>query len=748
MTNAQKAQWAAAIVAAVLLWNALASLGLIALAGLWENAQRIPPIYLPAQWALFAINYWSYYDMPRNLGMSGILASLVVVAGLVRMKDRIGNGLPLHGETKWLTKADAKKAGFVFTLKPHPEALNLGKWGPWYVSIPGQEHAALYARTRSGKGVGFVNPNAMIWGGGLLAFSIKRDIVRETAAAREAMGDEVFVFDVTAPGGCTHRWNPLGLVRRGTYHASSDIQRVMYGLVPPTKAQNPYWDNAARKIAAAAALMVSETPSMTLNVQTVLRTIARHDYDTFIRNLIQQARRDQKPYPVSVVDTLLSWLDRKGETDASSVRETMTTALKLWDDPIVQAATEVSDFDFSKIRSKRMSIFVCAQPGDLRWLQLIYGIFFDQFVAVNTREEYREDPTHIHQVLVELDEFWALGKRDILADAAAFTASFGFRMAYVLQSKSQVRTTFGDEGAKNLFLNTGVECLFGGTDQDTAEEVSKRMGMDTVTETTKSGPRWMSWLHPQKQSQSEAARRRALMLPQEITRMDRNIMIVLRPGFMPLQLQRIVHYEDPYFSKLGGPPPTIAPLKVVVEMDDVPAALDTQKADQENALAAMQNKQAEEEKAKEDERKAAIAALHEAQEREVVLQEAHEEALQAAAEAAADSAKASERSRLAKAESTDVARSYRAANLALTEATELGVVPPAVQAAADTWRERAQFAALMAERLAAEAAVATQASQEAKRFANQRGRERVAAERRAIGLAQAMAAAGITEEAA
>jgi type IV secretion system protein VirD4 len=42
-------------------------------------------------------------------------------------------------------------------------AILLGRYGGKYLSLPGSEHVALYAPTRSGKGVSCVIPNCLTW---------------------------------------------------------------------------------------------------------------------------------------------------------------------------------------------------------------------------------------------------------------------------------------------------------------------------------------------------------------------------------------------------------------------------------------------------------------------------------------------------------------------------------------------------------------------------------------------------------
>ena len=89
-----------------------------------------------------------------------------------------------------------------------------------------------------------VVPNCLCWSGSLVAFSIKRDLVRDAAAERARKGQTVFVVDPTNPDGRTHRWNPLGNVPRGEAGCYDAVQRVMQHLIPPTKATNPCHGNS------------------------------------------------------------------------------------------------------------------------------------------------------------------------------------------------------------------------------------------------------------------------------------------------------------------------------------------------------------------------------------------------------------------------------------------------------------------------------------------------------------------------
>lgn len=694
------------IAAAPFLWIGLSSLVFLAGTRLWGHPGIPRSAYL-WQWLEYRHDFGLNALTSLWLVASGVLVTLALLVPLIRMAKMRGSKKKLFGESHFATEDEARKSGLVFSRRPLGNAFLLGRtqgFGRRYVSLPGEEHVSLYARTRSGKGVSVVVPNALNWGGSLVAFSIKRDLVRDAAAERIRKGQAVFVFDPTNPDGRSHRWNPLGNVPRGGVGCYDAVQRVMQFVIPETKANNPFWDNAGRRIATAAAVLLAETPGAALNIAAVKRLLGRSDYDKHFRQMIADAREQARPYPASAVDTILGWLDRKGEEGANGVRDTALTAMALWDSEVIAAATEVSDFDLAALRREPMSVFVCAEVADIRRLRPLFALFFQQLVDFNTRREFSEDPRHRYQVAVEMDEFWAPGRMDILADAAAFTASFGFRLLYVVQSKQQLHSIYGEQGAENIFLNTGAELLFGGADQKLAEEVSKRAGADTVTETTTNRPRFFGWLTPAKQSESEAVRQRALMLPQEVQRLSRDEMLVLRPGLPPLKLSRVVWFKDSFFRGMKGAPPPVPLLHLRVEREDPGAIARAQAESQAQHERAKQEAMAEAEaEMAEVERAATEAAVQTKSAAEVervveaevmvrvreaaVAQEVARQARQAATDAKRD-AKARE----------DAASAWAAASAKVTETTEAA-------ASAITAAALAQDAAAQASRRAAEARI-------------------------------------------
>lgn len=607
---------------AVLCFSVVSSCFFISMNGWWQNA------YFDDFWFHGALTGWYDYAFDpdtwktfsgrgrtwgaafRSGGKTLALPFWTIISGLLGVAltyalIRAAWGAQkkkLFGDAKWQSFFGAIKAGIKFSLTPDRDSILLGAYHllgfiRLYASLPREGHVSLTATTGAGKGVSFVVPNCLNWRGPLVCFSIKRDVFDTVAAERERMGDRVFIFDATDPKGKTHHWSGFGDVRiedRDSHltHINydieldmeidkldnihynvdlyDDIQRCMFYLIPETRANNPYWDNAARMVATAIGVMIAETPGMTLSIGEILNAIERHDYEQRLRDMVYEAERRGMPYQQGAVYTVLSWLNNKAEEAAAAVRQNIITAFALWHSPRIDAVTTGSDFNLNTLRSQRVSIFICAQPSDIRRLRTIYTLLFSQLIQANTRVAWGGDPSHRDaQTLLMFDERWALGKMREVDDAAAFVREYGFRMCTVLQTKKQLRANLGNEEADNVFNNSKVELIFGGTDIDTAKEVSERMGTYTEEEQSISKPRFSPF--SLKQNQNQHLRERRLMLPQEISGLSPDTVVALMKGKPPLRLKRIFWYMDDAFCGRDGSPPPIPTLKVSVRREKISA---------------------------------------------------------------------------------------------------------------------------------------------------------------------------------
>ena len=73
----------------------------------------------------------------------------------------------------------------------------------------------------------------------------------------------------------------------------------------------------------------------------------------------------------------------KARKERSSVRSSLTAALNLRANPVIDAATSASDFNVANLRRTPMSIYVGVKQNQLDTLAPILGLFFQQCVRTN-----------------------------------------------------------------------------------------------------------------------------------------------------------------------------------------------------------------------------------------------------------------------------------------------------------------------------------------------------------------------------
>jgi type IV secretion system protein VirD4 len=104
--------------------------------------------------------------------------------------------------------------------------------------------------------------------------------------------------------------------------------------------------------------------------------------------------------------------------------------------------------------------------------------------------------------------------------------------------------------------NHAIEVVFAPKEQDVANELSERIGYDTVQAKSRSRP----WgLSAGKRSESVSDQRRALMLPQELKLIPSSKAFILATSVPPLICDKIIYYEDAAFTARLKAPPIIAP---------------------------------------------------------------------------------------------------------------------------------------------------------------------------------------------
>jgi type IV secretion system protein VirD4 len=560
-----------------LLWSVLASS--IFLVGTRLMTASIVPLF--QFWT-----YFRYYGFDQPIvgpwlkiaaGVTTALPFLLFAARVARKGWPGADGRELHGETRWAKNRELVRDGFHARFG----GLYVGQQRRGrYLRFGGPEHVACYAPTNSGKGVGLVIPNCLLYESTLVCLDVKKENWEASAGIRAAAGQRVFLFDPLAPDGRTARYNPFSYVRRGTIDAFEDIQRIAQMVFPHVAGDQQFWTDSARSAFTGAAGFLAETPDMPLTFGEVLRLLSSVDGAASMLQRIEARRQHGKPYTEATVKALEDYL--KGSADlVNSIRKTVTARLSLWFNPRIDAATAESDFDLRALRHSLHAIYIGVTPDNIARLRPLLALFFQQLVDLTVRTLPQHDAQAKHQVLLLLDEFPLLGPMPVLADAFAYVRGYGMRLMLIMQSKAQLRDRdlYGPDKAEAILDNCGLEVVFGTKDLKLSEELSARLGYDTVEGTSRSGPRFWRAFRRDKLHLTQTDQRRALLLPQEIRLLNPCEAILIRPGMFPIRCRRIQYFRDATFSRLVRRPPDVPAIDVPVRLDQgkgfEPIAADT-----------------------------------------------------------------------------------------------------------------------------------------------------------------------------
>jgi type IV secretion system protein VirD4 len=270
---------------------------------------------------------------------------------------------------------------------------------------------------------------------------------------------------------------------------------------------------------------------------------AASDLKAHFEKLIAARKSGPSPLSRHCITALNDFL-AASENTMNSVRKTVTARLGLWLNPRIDAATSTNDFDLRQLRQRAMSIYLGVTPDNLDRMAPLLNLFFQQVVDLNTRELPEQNPKLNRKVLLLLDEFPALGNVNVLARSVAFIAGYGIRLLTVVQSPAQLRAIYGIDAARNFMTNHAVEVVFAPKEQDVANELSERIGYDTVKARSRSGPKGLAM---RSTNETVSEHRRALMLPQELKLLPRSKAFILGTGLPPVVADKIVYYEDKAF---------------------------------------------------------------------------------------------------------------------------------------------------------------------------------------------------------
>lgn len=498
--------------------------------------------------------YYHYPDEPivkesllKAYGISGAI-TLLFLALLFIKKPK-----PLYGDARFANKSEIKEAGLL-----GEKGIILGRWKGKYLVFDGQQFVLIRAPTRSGKGVSVVIPNLLNWYSSALVLDLKLENWNITSEFRRKCGQKVYLFNPLSESRETHRWNPLSYLSDDPYVRIDDIQRLANYICPTPLKADPMWTTAARDLFFGVCSMVLELEELPNTMGEVARQLkTEQETAEYLSKVLEERKDELSPGCIRSLSNFIN----KAEKERSGVKSTLTAALQLFENPLIDAATSEDDFDLRKIRKEKISIYLGVPGKQLARLAPLLNLFIQQLVDVNLDElpaRYDNNgklidgnPEIKESVLMLLDEFTAIGRMEALEKGVSFIAGYNLRLMPIIQSMAQLKETYGDNTAVIFDENHACKVVFAPKNPDDANKLSDELGYQTVKQKSVSTPRGMDG---NSGSQNVSDAKRALMLPQELKLMGKEKLLVLLENTRPIMGEKIFYYQEETFtSRISKP---------------------------------------------------------------------------------------------------------------------------------------------------------------------------------------------------
>jgi type IV secretion system protein VirD4 len=489
--------------------------------------------------AYIAQNYMAILDRrPEDAQLIHLIIGSFAAAGLMLSLALSGSALTRFGQTHWQSAREMKANGF---FGAPGTGFILGKLGPPgsranYICSKVFPHALIVAPTGRGKTTGFVIPNLLTWQGSAVTLDVKGECFEATARHRATQGDKVYRFAPTDwEGKRTHRYNPLlrifelkdparqqmELQLLATLFLQSDNDRVQ-GLL-----------KGGIDLFVAAGLLAFQRKRPTLGeIYRIAASGGNKQKEYFARGHEVDNRA------AKLIFTRLA--STNNDTLTSYVSLLMTSGLDQWQNPAIDEATAVSDFDFRTIRKKPFSVYLVVQPLMVKPLAPLIRLFFSDLLSA--MQEKDPGPDEPWPVMIMLDEFNRLGKMPIVVESIETLRTYRGHLAVVTQTIPALDEIYGENTRRALQGNAGVKLYLTPSDEKTVEELSKAVGKTTKTVITRS--------QSIGRSQSTRTEESSLLPDDEARRLPLDEIVMVIDAQMPVRAKRIQYFDDRLFKAI------------------------------------------------------------------------------------------------------------------------------------------------------------------------------------------------------
>ena len=246
--------------------------------------------------------------------------------------------------------------------------------------------------------------------------------------------------------------------------------------------KDPFWNNSAKNLLEGLiGFFLEEYKVGNINREKITMTSIRKFQNSSMESNNNKKFKEYintKEYGMKSKDALVSILSAS-ENTYKSITAVFGEKMNIFDDINVANVTSKSDFDFSILGQKPTALYVIVPDEDKTYFTLvtiIVGLLYRELVKLANNNDNKKLNYEIDFIL---DEFANCPPLSDIESIVSVARSRGMHFHFFIQSFSQLNNVYGKDVAQIILDNCGLVYLKTNT-QETAEEISKRLGKKTI----------------------------------------------------------------------------------------------------------------------------------------------------------------------------------------------------------------------------------------------------------------------------
>ncbi len=425
------------------------------------------------------------------------------------------------------------------------------KWGSVLISAHYDTfpNAIMVAPTGAGKTVSYVVPTCLTFPGSMVVLDVKGEIFEKTSRHRKATGDDVFRFAPLDFKNPTHQYNPIHRISRfkNEDQRHTELQKLSGYFLQSENADLGSWMKGAQQLFVAAGMLAIQRGVPTLGeIYRILFGTGEGD-DIHVSQNERLTNNAEEVKAKAARQTFSKFGSRSDRQLDSYMGILEGTGLENWSNPRIEKVTRRNEIDFSTIRAKSQSVYLCVNSDDIPIMSSLIRLFFTELVAY-LRGAGKLSEKEPNPVLIMLDEFDQLGHMPIFVKAIKETRGNGGRISIVTQSIPGLSTIYNEHERQSLLANCGMKIYITANERTTAKEIEADLGTRTGVSTSVSVDR--AGFSFGRGTVSHNSEERPLLTDSQIRKLDNSHVILIPEKQHPILAERIEYFRDPMLQPI------------------------------------------------------------------------------------------------------------------------------------------------------------------------------------------------------